>query len=47
MTSGEETFTFKAHTNDVRGLAFSPDGHRLATASGDCTVKIWDATPTP
>jgi hypothetical protein len=29
----------------VSSIAFSPDGHRLATASADGAVKIWDGSP--
>jgi WD40 repeat protein/transcriptional regulator with XRE-family HTH domain len=31
-----------AHTDTVRALAFSPDGHRLATGSWDGSLKLWD-----
>src|SRR5262249_21630406 len=30
------------HTNTVSALAFSPDGTRLASGSGDQTVRLWD-----
>jgi eukaryotic-like serine/threonine-protein kinase len=47
LTTGQETLTLKGHTSMVTNLAFSPDGHRLITASADMTVRIWDATPLP
>ena len=53
---GQELLTFE-HTGD-RGIspdrgheshnvAFSADGHRLASVLWDGTVRIWDATPPP
>ena len=43
--TGQELLTLKGggHVNSV---AFSPDGHRLASDAGG-TVTIWDATPLP
>jgi AAA-like domain/WD domain, G-beta repeat len=35
--------TLSGHTAAVNGIAFSPDGTRLATASGDRTARVWDA----
>ena len=36
--------TLEGHSSSVRSVAFSPNSARLASASGDRTVKIWDAS---
>jgi WD40 repeat protein len=40
--SGQELLTLFGHTDTVSGVAFSPDGTRLATTSWDKTVKVWN-----
>lgn len=35
--------TLHGHAGPVYGVAYSPDGTRIATASNDKTAKIWDA----
>ncbi|KAM7210635.1 hypothetical protein V8F06_013974, partial [Rhypophila decipiens] len=35
--------TFEGHKDWVESVAFSPDGQRVVSGSGDGTVKIWDA----
>jgi WD40 repeat protein/serine/threonine protein kinase len=42
--TGEELLTMKDGTAPV---AFSPNGHWLASGAGDSKVTIWDATPLP
>ncbi len=36
-------FTLYGHNEEVSSVAFSPDGTRIVTGSGDKTAKVWDA----
>jgi hypothetical protein len=35
--------TLRGHTGEVLDVSYSPDGSRIASASSDRTIKVWDA----
>ena len=40
--SSRQVAALSGHAGQVSGMAFSPDGKLLATASHDGTAKLWD-----
>ncbi|EFH80355.1 WD40 repeat domain-containing protein [Ktedonobacter racemifer] len=38
------SLTYTGHTAAVHGVAWSPDGTHIASASADGSVQIWNAT---
>ncbi|MFO0869183.1 MAG: hypothetical protein U0935_09635 [Pirellulales bacterium] len=51
LATRSATLTLTGHTTQIHGLAFSPDGTRIASVSGNGQnrgsapeVKVWDAS---
>jgi WD40 repeat protein len=42
VATGKEIRTFQGHRGEIRSLVFSTNGQRLASASTDRTVLVWD-----
>jgi WD40 repeat protein len=43
VATGTEMVELEGHISDVYSVSWSPDGTRIASGSGDNTVRVWDA----
>lgn len=43
-SSGTRLATLQGHGDDVKSVAFTPDGRILATASADSAIRLWNAS---
>jgi WD40 repeat protein len=42
VATRHEVGSLSGHSDYVHSVAFSPDGTRLLTGSGDTTLRVWD-----
>lgn len=45
VETGIEKAGLRGHLEDISGLAFTPDGQTLLSASDDGTIRVWDLVP--
>jgi eukaryotic-like serine/threonine-protein kinase len=43
VASRQQVAELRGHTDYVHAVAWSPDGTRLVSGSGDFTVHVWDS----
>jgi WD40 repeat protein len=41
VATRQEVAELRGHGAYVHAVAFGPDGRRLVSSSGDCTVRVW------